>query len=65
VEIIDPGRLICDFHSNLLPLFPRRGWLRCASNELNYTRIACNSKSFLTYFSVGAATMPSPLTEGA
>lgn len=50
VEIIDPGRLICDFHFRLLPLFPRRGGLRCACHELNYTRIACNSKNFLQLF---------------
>jgi hypothetical protein len=37
---------------NLQPLFlPRRGGLRCATHELNYTRIACNSKNYLQIFS--------------
>ena len=34
-------------HFRLQPLIPRRGGLRCATHELNYTRIACNFKSFL------------------
>lgn len=35
-------------HFLLLPLFlPRRGGLRCASLELNNTRIACKCKNFL------------------
>ncbi len=39
-------------HLNLQPLFlPRRGGLRCATHELNYTRIACNSKNYLQIFS--------------
>ena len=34
-------------HFRLLPLFlPRRGGLRCATHELNYTRNACNSKKY-------------------
>lgn len=38
---------LCGGHFRLLPLFlPRRGGLRCATHELNYTRIACNSKKY-------------------
>ena len=34
-------------HFLLLPLFlPRRGGLRCATHELNYTRNACNVKKY-------------------
>lgn len=38
-------------HFHLQPLLlPRRGGLRCATHELNYTRIACNGKGFLHKF---------------
>lgn len=33
-------------HFLLQPLFPRRGGQQRAAHELNYTRIACNGKSF-------------------
>ena len=41
-------------HFRLQPLIPRRGGLRCATHELNYTRIACNCKSFLQKISEAA-----------
>lgn len=38
------------FHFHLLPLIPRRGGQQLAVHEVNYTRNACNSKSFLHKF---------------
>jgi len=40
-------------HFQLQPLIPRRGGLRCASHELNYTRIARKRKNFFENFSRG------------
>ena len=49
-----------DFILFLLPLFPRRGGLRCATHELNYTRIACNSKNFFELFFGGRSHQAKP-----
>lgn len=51
------GDLVAVGHFNLLPLFPRRGGLRCATHELNYTRNACKRKGFLRKISE-AVTAP-------
>lgn len=47
-------RAACGFesecHFRLQPLIPRRGGLRCASHELNYTRNARKRKNYLKLF---------------
>lgn len=47
-------------HFLLQPLIPRRGGLRCASHELNYTRNARKRKNFFENFSRGPGDTAKP-----
>lgn len=50
-------------HFQLQPLIPRRGGLRCASHELNYTLIARKRKNFFENFSRGHGDTAKPSNE--